>query len=431
VVLERFCARLTSTLRGLSDNRAELVGQTRFFRNEKVSVSAILSAAGASCDAVAAGRHVVLVEDTSEINYQSKAGRKRDLGRVGNDTDVGLFVHPALALEARDGTVLGLAGARIWRRHKRKAADYQEQPFASKESYRWLDTARAAQKCVSSAAVTTTIADREGEIYEVFARLPKQGRHHLIIRATARNRAVADAEQSLLLRIAAQEPAGTIRFELPGRPGRTKRTVVMEVRFCSIQLRQPKRGAEAEDPATLALNFIEVREIAPPEGEQALLWRLFTTHAVQSLAQASEIVRLYRLRWTIEQLFRTLKSDGLGAALERLAATALRAAVKVMQLVNGRGEAGQAYPAELAFAPQEIIVLQSLNGKLQGKTDKQKNPHKTSSLAWSAWIIARLGGWTGYAKERPPGPITFVHGLQRFHAIAEGFSLASGSHLKQ
>jgi len=70
--------------------------------------------------------------------------------------------------------------------------------------------------------------------------------------------------------------------------------------------------------------------------------------------------------------------------------------------------------------------LKALGVKYQGKTEKLKNPHPAESLAWAAWQIARLGGWNGYATERPPGPITFSRGLQRFYAIAQGFSLASG-----
>src|SRR5271163_2335465 len=68
---------------------------------------------------------------------------------------------------------------------------------------------------------------------------------------------------------------------------------------------------------------------------------------------------------------------------------------------------------------------QSSDREYQGKTEKQKNPHPRGTLAWAAWCIARLGGWNGYAKERPPGPITFARGLQRFHAIAEGYKLAT------
>jgi hypothetical protein len=51
------------------------------------------------------------------------------------------------------------------------------------------------------------------------------------------------------------------------------------------------------------------------------------------------------------------------------------------------------------------------------------NPQQRHSLAWAAWIIARLGGWNGYPSSKPPGPITLRHGLEYFHAIAKGWNL--------
>ena len=79
------------------------------------------------------------IEDTSEINFERKAGRKRNLGRVGNGKDIGLFVHPALAADADDGSLLGLAGAKIWRRTRVKEDDYKSLPIEEKESYKWLE----------------------------------------------------------------------------------------------------------------------------------------------------------------------------------------------------------------------------------------------------------------------------------------------------
>jgi hypothetical protein len=44
-------------------------------------------------------------------------------------------------------------------------------------------------------------------------------------------------------------------------------------------------------------------------------------------------------------------------------------------------------------------------------------------MAWAAWIIARIGGWNGYPSSKPPGPITFKHGLEEFRAIVVGWNL--------
>jgi len=431
-VLERFRLRATATIQQLADHRTERVAINRFFRNPNVSVEEILNTAAERTSALSAGRHVLLIEDTSEINYQAKAGRKRKLGTVGNGSDIGLFVHPTLALDAADGTVLGLASATIWRRQTKKDPNYQALPIEAKESHRWIATPRNACGHLGQAAMVTVVADREADIYELFARLPDE-RTHVLVRA-AHDRAVVEGKR-LFDALSRQEPAGTITFDLPGRPGRAARQVRLALRFTKVSLKQPRRGADPRDPKVVTVYAVEAGEIDPPSPDDAILWRLLTSHPVTTLAEAVEAVEHYRLRWTIEQLFRALKSHGLdieasflsdGAALERLAATALVAATMVLQLVHARGEAGAVLPASRVFTPDEIAALHAFVPHLEGRTAKQRNPHPRESLAWAAWGIARLGGWSGYASERPPGPTTMTHGLKRFQAMAEGFALGHG-----
>ncbi|MEM6717279.1 MAG: IS4 family transposase, partial [Cyanobacteria bacterium P01_C01_bin.147] len=61
---------------------------------------------------------------------------------------------------------------------------------------------------------------------------------------------------------------------------------------------------------------------------------------------------------------------------------------------------------------------------LNGRTAKQQNPHPTASLAWAAWMIARLGGWSGYRSQRPHGIVTFERGLQVFQGMFAVWLLA-------
>lgn len=235
----------TASIRRLARCRAEQVAYARFFHNPNVTVDEILATAGGRTAQAAAGRHVLLIEDTSEINYQAKSGRKRGLGRVGNGTDVGLFVHPALAIDGADGTVLGLAGAKIWRRTKAKRADYQDRPLETKESYRWIETIAQARAGLDRSPLVTAIADREADIFELFARLPDE-QTHVLVRA-AHDRALGDGGR-LFKKLAAAPELGQIAFELPARPGRPAHAVRLAVRFEAIALRQPHRGPIRETP---------------------------------------------------------------------------------------------------------------------------------------------------------------------------------------
>jgi hypothetical protein len=68
------------------------------------------------------------------------------------------------------------------------------------------------------------------------------------------------------------------------------------------------------------------------------------------------------------------------------------------------------------------------NATLEGRTQELKNPHPKETLAWLSWIVARLGGWSGYTSRgyKPPGPKTIARGLTRFDAIIQGWQLRSG-----
>ena len=179
------------------------------------------------------------------------------------------------------------------------------------------------------------------------------------------------------------------------------------------------------------MSLVEVSEIDPPEGAEPLLWRLLTTHPVEDVAMAWRVVGWYRQRWIIEQVFRTLKQQGLkledsqlesAERLIKLTAMAVKAAVVIMQLVQARDGKSQ-QDADIAFSPAEIETMHALLPQIEGKTALQKNPHPPGSMAWAAWVVAKLGGWDGYPKSKPPGPITLRHGLEYFRSIARGWSL--------
>lgn len=430
-MLARVCERQTVCLRKLGDDRAEKVKFRRFLMNERVTVEKMVIRMRSQVGAIAAGRHVLAIQDTSEINYEAKRGRKRGLGQVGNGRDIGLFVHPVLTVDADTGHCLGLTDVQVWRRFKTKATDYRKQPIEEKESYRWVKGPRRAKWGLTKATMITVIDDREGDIYEKWARLPDR-RTHLLSRA-CRDRATT-GDGGLFATMAALPEQHRLTIDLPARAGkRQARQAHLAVRFGTVVICRPASCSDPHAPRQIELSAVEVREIDPPSGEEPVLWRLLTTHDVETVEQAVTVIGWYRQRWHVEQLFRTVKRQGLdleesalaeGAALEKLAVVALIAACQTMQLVLARSSPDDNQPASYVFDDREMQVLSALQGRLQGRTAKQQNPHTPRSLAWAGWTIARLGGWTGYESDKSNGPITMRDGLERFRAIAQGFFLA-------
>ena len=431
LVVERVVERQAVCLRKLGDDRAEQVKFRRFLLNSSVTVEEMVSHRAELAARAAGGRHVLAIQDTSEINYQAQRGRKRRLGTVGNGTDVGLFVHPVLGVDADTQQCLGLLGVQVWRRRKRKAANYKRLPIERKESYRWVKGGAQAKAVLAQASMLTIIDDREGDIYEKWARLPDD--HTQLLTRASQNRSLAGGG-SLFPTLAGFPEAHRYTLDLTAQPGkRSARQACMVVRFGPVRIRRPASCSDPDAPEEIELFAVEARELNPPAGEKLVCWRLVTTHRVESVAQALQVIGWYRLRWHIEQLFRTLKRQGLGieqsvvedgGALEKLAMIALIGACITMQLVLARTANGQDAPAERVFDETQIEVLHALQPTLQGRTSKQKNPYRPNSLAWASWTIARLGGWTGYESERSTGPITMRDGLQRFSAFVDGYDLA-------
>jgi hypothetical protein len=75
-------------------------------------------------------------------------------------------------------------------------------------------------------------------------------------------------------------------------------------------------------------------------------------------------------------------------------------------------------PMSDVFAPEDQPLIERIGQTLEGKTERQKNPHPSGSLAHATWVCARLGGWNGYG--RKPGPIVLARGHVRLQTMIEG-----------
>lgn len=421
---ERLVTTGSVVLRKLGENRAGEVAAQRWLSSPRLSVDWILESASARTREVCAGRRVVVAQDTTEVNFASSAGR-RGLGPGGNGKTPGFFIHALIAVDAAEEAVLGLAGAKIWTRGSERVGSRKSRSIDDKESHRWLEGAEIAAERLDQAAQVIVAADQEGDIWAHFARRPPAV--ELLVRAR-HDRALA---QGGLLFDAPTSWKELKRYRIkiaPRRIGEKAREATIAVRAGTVVISRPETAADG--PEQLVLGFVEAREIEPPPGREPVLWRLLTTLPVADAEQALDVVRLYRLRWRIEEVFRILKKDGLrleeslvqdAEHLFRLSALALAGAVRILQLVDAR-DGG---PRSMSDVLDDTMIdaVDAIGRTREGATQRQKNLHPRGSLAWLAWIVARYGGWNAYYK--PPGPKTMADGWERFIATLSGYMIAT------
>lgn len=422
------CTRSICLRKMARGNWAANMAFWRFVNNPQVTTDKLIEGWSLQTRTAVNGRHVLAIQDTSEVKFQTRPGCRRGLGKVGKGNARGVLLHAMMAVDADSGVCLGLTGGNVWTRKGKAKIPHEQRALADKESARWVTAAEQGRDVLADARMITVINDREGDFFAHWALTPGDN-VHLLSRAM-HDHALVDGGTLYQ----AAERAGFCDkavIDLPQRMDRRGRQAHLSMRFGSVVLKRPQRPGVNGLVEGIKLSFVEVVELHPPKGAEPIHWLLLTTHPIATAADAWRIVSWYKQRWIIEQLFRSLKSQGLriedsqiesAGALIKLVAIATRAACVVIQLVQARN-GGEELPAEFVFAPEEIETLTAINKTMKGRTELQKNHHRPGTLAWAAWIIAKLGGWTGYASHRPPGPITFHTGMAQFQVLVAGRSL--------
>ena len=349
---------------------------------------------------------------------------------------LGYFIHPSLAIDADNQTLLGLSDVKIWNRDRNRDKDSsmrKQLRIEEKESFKWISSSQSSQSCLKAAEHITIIQDRDGDIFEEFVRIPDD-KTDLLIRSRA-DRKLSENNPNSLYELVQQQYC-CIEYELEiskDNKKRKPRKALMELRYCKVKIQCPENLNSRGYPSYVELTIVHAKEspTTVPLGESPIDWKLLTTHEIEDFMDAIQIVFWYSLRWMIEDFFRLLKKKGFnlesseletGYGLRKLGLFTMQAATKVMQLRQARDES-VSIPIELVFDEKEQECLKSILPIVEGKTDALKNQHPSNQLIWAMWIIARLGGWSGYKSQRPPGLITLKNGLQKFNLIYLGWKI--------
>lgn len=386
----------------------------RLFDHPEVTAEGVL-APHIACteERLRAHPRVLCVQDTTELDYTSKqdiAG----LGPLNDETRRGMYLHPTLALTP-ERVPLGLLDLYSWVREPGSLGQEKDPSRAleEKESVRWVDGFAGVNALAEQLTDTrlTYIADREGDIYDLFveAPCPERGADWLV-RVQHQERLLTDGRKLRAVLDAA--PVLTeVTFDKPASNGRPARTVHQHIKAVRVTLKAPSRPDRtlADVTVTALLAF----EPNPPAGEDPLVWVLLTNLPVETPQQAIEKLAWYLCRWQIEVYFKVLKSGCRVEQLQLEKRERLEPALAFYMIIAWRvlyltmlGRECPEMPCDTVFADEEWRAVYLV-------TQRQAPPDAPPSLDTMVRMVATLGGFLNRKSDGFPGPKTLWIGLQR------------------
>lgn len=357
---------------------------------------------------------VLLPNDTSELDYNSKDAMEGK-ERITN-TKTGLWLHPTIAVTP-ERVMLGVVDLNFWKRESEINPKGDKAPIEDKESYRWLQSYR--RSCEIAKALPETqfinIADREGDIIELFDEVTKQKEIEsgadIIVRAQYDRLLATEkkGEKNKLRQKLREAPTlGEIEFVIPPTEKRRGRKVKQQLKGLSIAIKPRNKKV------TVNINVVMAIEENPPEGEDALMWILITSLPVDTFENALKVVSYYLCRWEIEIFFKVLKSGCKIEERQLQTTDRMKSLITVFMILAWRvmftmmmGRVQGKMPCDVVFDEAEWKAVYKILNK------KKELPKEAPSLGEFIKMIATLGGYVNRRSEGPPGVKVVWKGMAR------------------
>ena len=183
------------------------------------------------------------------------------------------------------------------------------------KSFRWLETMEVAAQNAPAGVKLVHIADREGDIYELYAQALRM-KESFVIRA-AHKRLTTD-KTPVLQSLRDSRPLGKTTVIIPdSHKNQTKeREAVLTVQVLNADILKPQIRRKADElESSLPLTMIRLWEEFPSDGAEPVEWLLMTNIEVNGIKDAVRIAGYYKQRWKIERFHFVLKS---GCKIEKI-----------------------------------------------------------------------------------------------------------------
>ncbi len=405
------------------------------------------------------GKKVLLIEDTSEIDYTFRAPIA-GLSRVGpgNADHQGFLLHSVVAAlpeeDSKDGKrppvrILGLAHQEYYLRPKAPVSKQDKQSYIARKDREseLFERSTAAIGNAPEGSRFIRVADRGADIYLVLARYQAAG-HEFVVRAHF-DRKIEPVEQEESQHISEALEAApwceeTLDIALRSRPGYAARTAKVRVRMAPVRLAAPRFSKEARtrlgltlEPITCTVvHLLEDEATVPPlapeparkkgtklskraQPSQRLEWKLLVSGPVTTFTQAREASRHYATRWIIEEFHRTLK-EGMGAerlqmeegeTLMNTVALMCPIALRIVDLRERARLEPDASASTCGLTPLGRAIL----------SEATNRPIKTVEDV--ARAIGKLGGHLGRKSDGMPGAKTLFLGWRKLQLMTEAAAI--------
>lgn len=427
-VLQRLSDQPTQSIPGACQQWSDTLGVYRFLDNPRVDQHRILSGHQASTiERIGAEKVVLVVQDTTFLEYgvtRSKPG----FGTMKETEHEQYLLHPTVAFTPQRLN-LGVLEAKLWQRPEQRVGHLRaSKPIEEKESYRWLESYRAACQVQRACPETliVNVADREGDIHEVFLEAtsePKEEKAEFLIRAKCNRRIAKGDENSYLWEeMQAARSLGRLAIDLPPAPGRKARRVNLTVKAKPVTFNRARRPGGMLPPARVWAVY--VKEIRAPKGESPIEWMLLSSVPAEDFEQAQRLVDWYRCRWEIELYFRILKQgckiEQLRLETDRRLLNAITVYLIIAWRIHVLTMASRSYPdlsCERFFEPTEwqtIYLMQT----------RKPPPKKPPTLRTMTRYLAQLGGFLARKHDGEPGTKTIWQGYQRLNDYMSAIELS-------
>jgi hypothetical protein len=400
---------------------SELKAAYRFFDNDNITTDGILSAhIGQTLTRMQAVPVALAIQDTTEYNL-SHLSATGGLGYGSSQHTRGFMMHSSFAVTP-EGLPLGVVGLKTWTRSPDqlgKSKKRKKVPIEEKESIKWIEGLQHTNTLKSYCPDTmiVNVCDREGDVFDLFTTERTHGVEWLV--RASWNRSVDHPEKYLWETMESTPVIGTSKLRIPGRGDVPEREAIMTMRCAPVQIRPPV-SRKSEGLANVEVYAIWAIESDPPDGVDPVEWMLLSSVVTTTMEEVLERLSWYARRWTIETWHRVLKSGcqiearQFGDVARFIRATALFAVIAWRILyATLLGRLNAEISCEVLL---QRFEWQALYCRTHSKTKPPKEPPTLgSAILW----IAKLGGYLGRTRDRPPGATVLWRGFHSLHEISQ------------